>query len=38
MQEEIKLEFFTYEKKRKKEIDVDKTLNEIRAELNLTEK
>ena len=37
MPEEIKLEFFTYEKKRKKEIDVDKTLNEIRAELNLTE-
>ena len=37
MPEEVKIEFFTFEKKRKKEFDIDKTLNEIRAELNLEE-
>ena len=37
MPEEIKIEFFMFDKKRKKEVDVDKTLNEIRGDLNLTE-
>ena len=37
MPEEIKIEFFMYDKKRKKKVDVDKTLNEIRKELNLSE-
>ena len=37
MPEEIKIEFFMFDKKRKKEVDVDKTLNEIRGDLNLSE-
>ena len=37
MPEEIKIVFYTYENQRKKEFDIDKNLNEIRAELNLGE-
>ena len=37
MLEEIKIEFFTYEQKRKKEFVLNKKLNEVRAELSLGE-
>mgnify|MGYP002869740291 CR=1 FL=1 len=37
MPEEIKIVFYMYENQRKKEFDIDKNLNEIRAELNLGE-
>ena len=37
MSEEIKIEFFMYDKKKKKEVNIEKNLNEIRAELNLSD-